>query len=78
MGLSEEETRNIRYAAALHDIGRIESEGEAEAPEHGERGAEVLEGVPRLQPIADIVRYHHPPPEEVGGPILHYFIILIH
>jgi hypothetical protein len=66
LGLSEEETRNIRYASALHDIGRIEYEGEEEAPQHGERGAQVLEGVPRLEPIADIVRYHHPPPEEEG------------
>ena len=28
---------------------------------------QVLEGVPRLEPIADIVRYHHPPPEEEEG-----------
>jgi putative nucleotidyltransferase with HDIG domain len=67
LGLSEEETRNIRYAAALHDIGRIEFEGETEAPQHGERGAQVLEGVHRLEPIADIVRYHHPPSEEEEG-----------
>ena len=60
MGVSAEETRNIRYAAALHDIGRIEFEGDEEAPGHAERGAEVLEEVPRLQPIAAIVRYSHP------------------
>jgi len=67
MGISAEETRNIRYAAALHDIGRIESEGEREAPGHAERGAEVMEQVARLRPIAHIVRYSHPVVEEEGG-----------
>jgi hypothetical protein len=67
MGISAEETRNIRYAAALHDIGRIEFEGEREVPGHAERGAEVLEEVPRLRPIAHIVRYSHLALEEEGG-----------
>jgi putative nucleotidyltransferase with HDIG domain len=67
LGLSEEEARNVRYAAALHDIGRIEYEGDEEVPMHAERGAEVLEEVPRLRPIADIVRYHRPQPGEEEG-----------
>jgi HD superfamily phosphodiesterase len=68
MGISAEETRNIRYAAALHDVGRIEYEGDAEAPGHAERGAEVLELVARLRPIAHIVRHCHPTSElEVGA-----------
>ncbi len=67
MGVSAEEARNIRYAAALHDIGRIEFEGDEEAEGHAERGAEVLEEVPRLRPIAHIVRHSHPSPEEEGG-----------
>jgi putative nucleotidyltransferase with HDIG domain len=66
MGMTRDETRNIRYAAALHDIGRIEYEGEEEVPDHAERGAEVLEQVPRLRPIALIVRYCHPLSEEEG------------
>lgn len=69
MGLSEEETRNIRYAAALHDIGSIESGEEADEPDQGRKGAEVLESVTRLHPIADIVRYHQPQPEEGTGRI---------
>jgi HD superfamily phosphodiesterase len=64
MGISAEETRNIRYAAALHDIGSIEYEGSIDAPGHAERGAEVLEQVPRLRPIAHIIRYSHPASEE--------------
>lgn len=67
MGISAEETRDIRYAAALHDIGRIETEGEEDSPAHAERAAEVLEQVPRLKPIANIVRHHHPAAEEEGG-----------
>ncbi|MDY6794644.1 MAG: HD domain-containing protein [Actinomycetota bacterium] len=67
MGVARDLTRNIRYAAALHDIGRVEFEGDEEAKGHAERGAEVLEQVPRLQPIADIVRYHHPGPGDEAG-----------
>lgn len=63
IGLSAREVRDIRYAAALHDIGRIE-EGAGMEGEHAQRGAEVLERVPRLAPIARIVRHHHPSPEE--------------
>jgi len=69
MGLSEEETRNLRYAAALHDIGSIEPEEEGEEADQGKRGAEVLESVPRLRPIADIVRYQQPRPGEGTGRI---------
>jgi hypothetical protein len=67
MGVSAEETRNIRYASALHDIGHIEFEGEADTALHAERGAEVLEQVPRLRPIAHIIRYSHPVSEELEG-----------
>jgi putative nucleotidyltransferase with HDIG domain len=61
MGLPKGEARDIRYAAALHDIGRVEYGRDEEASGHGERGAEVLEQVPRLKPIAAIVRYSHTP-----------------
>ncbi|NPV60181.1 MAG: HD domain-containing protein [Actinobacteria bacterium] len=67
MGVSAEETRNIRYAAALHDIGHIEFEAEEKAEAHAGRGAEVLEEVPRLRPIAHIVRHSHPTSDEEGG-----------
>lgn len=66
MALPGDEVRNIRYAAALHDIGRIEYGDDEEAPDHTERGAEVLEEVPRLAPIANIVRYAHPLSDEEG------------
>lgn len=66
MGLPKDEARNIRYAAALHDIGRVEYGRDSEAAGHSERGAEVLEQVPRLRPIAAIVRYSHPSRDEEG------------
>jgi putative nucleotidyltransferase with HDIG domain len=67
MGISAEETRNIRYAAALHDIGRIEFKGDVEAPGHTEKGAEVLEQVARLRPIAHIVRHCHATTDQEAG-----------
>lgn len=67
MGVPSEETRNIRYAAALHDIGRIEYEDGTEAPGYAERGAEVLEQVARLRPIAHIIRHCHPVSELEAG-----------
>jgi len=66
MGLSKDEARNIRYAAALHDIGRVEYGRDEEAAGHGRRGAEVLEQVPRLRPIAAIVRHCHSSEQEEG------------
>lgn len=67
MGLPRDQTRQVRYAAALHDIGRIEFDNKPEAPGHAAIAADVLEEIPRLQPIAEIVRYHHPVPEAEGG-----------
>ena len=66
MALPGDEVRNIRYAAALHDIGHIEYAGNREAAGHTEKGAAVLEEIPRLAPIANIVRYAHPLTEEEG------------
>jgi HD domain len=65
MALPGDEVRNIRYAAALHDIGYIEGNGGDEVG-HAERGARVLEDIPRLNSIANIVRYAHPLSEEEG------------
>jgi len=67
MGISAEETRNIRYAAALHDIGRMDFEGSGLETGRAEQGAQVLEEVPRLRPIAHIIRYIHPVSEEEAG-----------
>ena len=57
MGVLAEEMRDIRYAAALHDIGRVEYEDDVDAPGHAERGAEVLEEGGTAAPIAHIVRH---------------------
>jgi len=57
MGLSLEEIRMVRYAAALHDIGYVETGGEGEG--HAERGAGVIERLPGLESAAELVRHHH-------------------
>lgn len=57
MGLSLEDIRMVRYAAALHDIGYVEADPEGEG--HAERGAELLESLPGLEETAELVRYHH-------------------
>ncbi|MBN2027598.1 MAG: HD domain-containing protein [Actinobacteria bacterium] len=67
IGISAEETRNIRYAAVLHDIGRMDFEGSGLESGRAEKGAEVLEEVPRLRSIAQIIRYIHPVSEEEAG-----------
>lgn len=64
MGVSAREVREIRYAAALHDIGRIESGSEEEEVGHAALGARVLEQVPRLHSLAHMIRHHHPHAEE--------------
>lgn len=67
MGLSTEEIRRVRYAAALHDVGWVEFEGEKEAPGHARSAAEVLDKIPRLRPVAELVRHHHDAPGESVG-----------
>lgn len=57
MGCSPEEIRMIRYAAALHDIGYVETGRDGEG--HAERAAELIENMPGLKSAAEVVRYHH-------------------
>ena len=45
----------------------MEYEGEVHAPDHAEKGAEVLEQVARLRPIAHIVRHSHPAGDQEAG-----------
>lgn len=72
MGLSEKRIRLIRFGAILHDIGKILvrettltkstplSKAEwAELRQHPVIGAEMLNNIPYLQEIIDIVRHHH-------------------
>ncbi|MGE5554086.1 MAG: HD-GYP domain-containing protein [Betaproteobacteria bacterium] len=70
--LSEDDVETIKFAAALHDIGKIgvsewllNKPGELtsaeleEIREHASLGAEMLEKVDFLSGVSDIIRYHH-------------------
>ncbi len=68
MGQPEDAVRDLRYAAVLHDVGRISSASE-ESPKHAKEGADVLAGIPHFREVAEIVRFHHHEPlsDEEGG-----------
>jgi PAS domain S-box-containing protein/putative nucleotidyltransferase with HDIG domain len=76
MGLSEEETGNIRLAALLHDIGIIINNGLFDKPEnltdkefelikeHPVNGVSILKRVKQLKDIIPLIRHHH---ERIDG-----------
>ena len=72
LGLSDEEMRELAYAALVHDIGKVGvpdailykpgplDELEAELlHEHSGWGAELVDRIPGLEHVAEIVRHHH-------------------
>ncbi len=72
LGVSYEERRLTRYAALLHDVGKIgvplciinkpgplDDDEFAEIKKHPTIGADILHDVDFLGPAIDIVRYHH-------------------
>jgi putative nucleotidyltransferase with HDIG domain len=72
MGVGYEERRLTRYAALLHDVGKIgvplcvinkpgplDDDEFAEIKRHPTIGAEILRDIDFLAPAIDIVRYHH-------------------
>lgn len=72
LGLPPEVSERVRYAAILHDIGkigvvdpilnkrgRLTPEEETEMRRHPEYGARILEHIDFLRPIAPIVYHHH-------------------
>jgi putative nucleotidyltransferase with HDIG domain len=71
MNTARDEAEMIHYAGYLHDVGKVGIPGELLrktdlTPEerdalrrHPEIGAQILEPVQFLKPVADIVRYHH-------------------
>lgn len=58
MGLAEDEVRELRYAAVLHDIGYAGGTPN-DAARHAQRGSQVLSEIPRLRRVAEIIRFHH-------------------
>ncbi len=52
MGVSEDEIHDLRFAAALHDIGKVEGPN---APDYRSKGAGLLRGIPGLEGVAGIL-----------------------
>src|SRR5215208_291370 len=72
LGLSPEEQRDLAFAARVHDIGKVGVPDailfkpgpldalEAELlREHSGWGADLVDRIPGLEHVADIVRHHH-------------------
>jgi putative nucleotidyltransferase with HDIG domain len=72
LGIPYDERRLTRYAALLHDVGKIgvplcvinkpgplDDDEFAEIKKHPTIGAEILRDIDFLAPAIDIVRYHH-------------------
>ncbi len=81
LGLTEEEIREIEFAAALHDIGKIGvadsilrkseplDEGEwRDMRRHSELGYQILNGIEFLKNAAEIVYAHHERYDGAGYP----------
>jgi putative nucleotidyltransferase with HDIG domain len=81
LGLGGPAVRDVGYAAALHDVGKIgipaevlHKTGPLDAAEraamrrHPEIGARILEPIPRMQRVAEIVRASHERVDGTGYP----------
>ncbi len=52
MGVSEDEIHDLRFAAALHDIGKVENPS---APDYRSKGAGIVRGIPGLEGVSGIL-----------------------
>ncbi len=81
LGLSEEEVNTIRYAAILHDIGKIgigeailfkpgplTPQERAIVEAHPLVGASILAGIPYLEPLIPLILRHHERYDGTGYP----------
>lgn len=80
MKLSKDDIEKLRYGCYLHDIGKIyiedsifkkshltESETE-KFQQHAQNGAKIIEGIPFLQKMKDIILYHQEKYDGTGYP----------
>lgn len=80
--LSRQEKEHLRFAAILHDVGKIgisvsvlrkenclEREEEDEIRSHAERGVQILEPVHFLKPVLPAIRHHHERYDGSGYPL---------
>ncbi|MBI5848081.1 MAG: HD domain-containing protein [Nitrospirae bacterium] len=81
MGLSAQEKEHLRFAAALHDVGkigigreilrkngRLDGEEQREIRSHPERGMQILEPIHFLKPVLPAIRHHHEKYDGSGYP----------
>ncbi len=65
MALPSAELEHLRYAALLHDLGRIGHPEDEEEAVHAARGADIVAQIPFLAPVAPLIAEHH---ERAGSP----------
>lgn len=82
LNLSKQEKEHLRFAAILHDVGKIgisvsllrkdrglETAEEDEIRSHPERGVQILEPVHFLKPVLPAIRHHHERYDGRGYPL---------
>ncbi|MBI5635165.1 MAG: HD domain-containing protein [Nitrospirae bacterium] len=82
MGLSTQEKEHLRFAAALHDVGKIgigrellrkngclDPDERKEISSHPERGVQILEPIHFLKPVLPAIRHHHEKYDGSGYPL---------
>jgi GAF domain-containing protein/HD superfamily phosphohydrolase YqeK len=82
LNLSKQETEHIRFAAILHDVGKISISGEllkkngklsesehTELRIHPERGVQILEPIHFLKPVLPAILHHHERFDGSGYPL---------
>lgn len=73
LGLKSAELERLDYAAYLHDIGRLGSESSDEDAACAVRGAKVVEGIPFLEGVSELIAGHRAGEDEqapLGAAIL--------
>jgi putative nucleotidyltransferase with HDIG domain len=81
LGVQGEELVDIEFGALLHDVGKLclprrvlDKPGPLSSAErhlirmHPDWGARLVESIPGLEAVADIVRFHHERPDGDGYP----------
>lgn len=80
--LSKQEKEHLRFAAILHDVGKIgvsrdllwknghlDRQEEEEIRSHPERGVQILEPIHFLRPVLPAIRHHHEKFDGSGYPL---------
>ena len=67
MELSSHELEHLRYAALLHDLGRIgHPDDGGDEGAHARRGADIVAQIPFLEPVSPLILGHHEAEDEAA------------